>query len=541
MLEYAFQGEERKLVHISEVETGKNCGCICPQCKDTLTAKNRVFNSRKKGFFFAHQNYEETRSCLMTQLHLAAQSFFLNQSSYTLPAVSFKYLHKTLTSPSKEINIKNAVLEFSLCKSRDYIADVKLETDIGIVLIEIAVTSKNKDGKNDYYIENKIPSLEYDLSKLIDLPVEEALREMVNNEALVKWTYEWNKETLINEHIAKVRQEQLNREKQAEKLKAEQYRLLKEEPEKNRGSAKRAINRILKNKSLKLPEIKEEFQYKHHIKEIKLILKQEISFNEIEVVYEEDKYFILEGIKFSKNGTKHSIYLIYIFSADYLPSVIENLNGAILIRIPKSIRNNNKNSFWKWHKNPRLNEIRTEKYSEFVRQCEIEQTNGLELRKYSKEIDYLSECYSKMNLQTYPKYQRWKTELIEKELFTPTENTPNPKYPYVLKYNKSHPQLWMFQEWYILVFMKLAEIVDQIKLFTLIDCEKVFDKLAEYFELHPRFNDFMNFTLSEHIQNPYFNKSLIIETSLLRFEPTSIRIRSGGIVRVEKLSLQLKC
>jgi hypothetical protein len=543
LLEYAYQESSEKLVHITEAETGKNCGCVCPHCKDTLTAKNGDFKGRKKEFFFAHQNFKESRSCLMTQLHKVAQQYFLNIDIFTLPSVSFTYNNHTLSSFPKKVIIRNATLEFSV---GDFYADVKLETSIGIILIEIAVTSKNKDRKNDYYIANKIPSLEYDLSKLIDLPIEKALDEMISIESLVNWTYEWNKETLIAKHIEKERQAQLNRVKEAEDLRAEQDRLLKEEPGKNKLSAKKAINRILASKSLRLPQVKEEFEYKIgqqiYKNKITLISEKEVIFDKIISLYDEDEYFILEGIKFSiKDGSKHIIYLIYIFSTDYLLPIIDSFNGSILINMPKSLKNNNKKSFWKWYKNIKLEDIRLNKYSEFIKECKFKNSYALEVKNYNHEIEQLSSRYLKLNLYTSKKYQLWRNDLIQKSLFIATESNPKPKFPEVIRRNKNHPQLWMFQEWYILVFMKLAEIIDKVELFTMIDSVEVFDELAAHFKLHPRYKELFNSALSKRIDIINFDKVNVIESSLYIFNPKCIRTTSSGIKRVDKLSLQFKC
>lgn len=48
ILTYGLQNEELK--HVSNVENGLSCNCICPHCKQTLIAKNNQKNKKESHF-----------------------------------------------------------------------------------------------------------------------------------------------------------------------------------------------------------------------------------------------------------------------------------------------------------------------------------------------------------------------------------------------------------------------------------------------------------------------------------------------------------
>lgn len=83
-LTYAIDSNNR-LVHIDEVSTGLQCGCICPACKEPLVAKN---NGKFRVHHFAHQFESECTGAYETMLHLLAkeriQSAFLNSETFWL-------------------------------------------------------------------------------------------------------------------------------------------------------------------------------------------------------------------------------------------------------------------------------------------------------------------------------------------------------------------------------------------------------------------------------------------------------------------------
>lgn len=538
MLEYAYLSETNNLIHISEVKTGKDCGCICPQCKDTLTAKNRIFEGRKKDIFFAQQNYEETRSCLMTQLHLAAQDHFLKLDTFILPHYSFRYLNELVTQPPRKIKIKKAVKEYSVNK---YFADVMLDTDIGNVYIEIAVTHKNTEEKNLYYKNNKLISLEYDLGNLITLPVKDAIQEMVNNSELVRWIFGWDEDRLIadkDRRYAEMAEVEAKKTAIIAKVKEQD---IENEPRRNRESAQHDSTKRKREKYLTVPNYYADIQYSigkdQFSKYTKLISEQKVIFDSVEdFIFDNNEYFVLKA---TRNG--NVVYLVYVYEYGFIPNFEVELNDAVLIRNPTSIALKKKQCSWKWLNNPKADRKRQSIINKAVELYKLENQYGLKLDDIELEVGSLADHYQyTADLSSPKKFLNWRSYLIQNGLFNPSLKKKNPSHPYLFKQNKYHPYLWMFNEWYFLVLTKFIEIIDNLALNTPIDLEQVFEELSFCFGLHPKYIEIKNSPFYQYLESSYVSRENTIKSCLDLFEPLYIKSDNGKYERIGELSKELK-
>ena len=73
--------KDGKLIHISRVESGENCGCICPSCKMSLGA----YKGDKNKHHFRHLNKTECEGALESTLHLLAKEVFKKNKQLNLP------------------------------------------------------------------------------------------------------------------------------------------------------------------------------------------------------------------------------------------------------------------------------------------------------------------------------------------------------------------------------------------------------------------------------------------------------------------------
>jgi len=99
-----------KLVHISEVESGLACGCVCPSCDAQLVARKGA----KVVHHFAHHSTYPCEYALETALHIAAKDILNDQKRIILPAVKvhFKSAHKSIVlAKSKTVVIDTVHLE----------------------------------------------------------------------------------------------------------------------------------------------------------------------------------------------------------------------------------------------------------------------------------------------------------------------------------------------------------------------------------------------------------------------------------------------
>ncbi|WHY77279.1 competence protein CoiA family protein [Neobacillus sp. WH10] len=65
--------KDGKLVHISDVEKGLKCECVCPACNHPLIARK----GEKTAHHFAHYNGSECAKSVETALHSISPSKYL--------------------------------------------------------------------------------------------------------------------------------------------------------------------------------------------------------------------------------------------------------------------------------------------------------------------------------------------------------------------------------------------------------------------------------------------------------------------------------
>lgn len=93
-LTYALDKETKRIVGVDDVVNGLACGCLCPDCKKHLVAKN---DGSKRKHHFAHYNGLDCVGARMTALHLLAQQIISDRKMVMLPDYNGGYYKKETT------------------------------------------------------------------------------------------------------------------------------------------------------------------------------------------------------------------------------------------------------------------------------------------------------------------------------------------------------------------------------------------------------------------------------------------------------------
>lgn len=181
--------KDGKLTHISEVESGLNCACICPSCGESLVAKkgNRMIHH------FAHKANSECIYGYQTSLHLLAKDILLEEKRILLPKVQINFYahdgsHKEVEiSNEKFLELDNVVLEK---KQGEIIPDVIAYCGNKKLYIEIYVTHKIDDNKRNRIIKDDVSTIEIDLSEVDRYISKDMLKKILLEETAQKqWIY----------------------------------------------------------------------------------------------------------------------------------------------------------------------------------------------------------------------------------------------------------------------------------------------------------------------------------------------------------------
>lgn len=179
---YAFNKDNKELVHISEVANGAKCNCYCITCGEDLIAKNGGVIKRPH---FSHSINSECQST-ETLLHFLAKEVFSEINSIYIPPyesswifkfkpqlINFDYIETDgyCSALGERYPIKNVRIEKRLDKIiPDIVATVTIDHLEYDFLIEIAVTHFIDKNKKELIIGNKLNCIEINLSHLLDSP-----------------------------------------------------------------------------------------------------------------------------------------------------------------------------------------------------------------------------------------------------------------------------------------------------------------------------------------------------------------------------------
>jgi hypothetical protein len=135
-----------KMVSIDEAKNGKNCNCICAECRETLIARQGENNQ----WHFAHLSGKTCTGAIETALHRLAKQIVAENNWIRLP-------------DGKIFNYSERKQEAIVQGLR---ADVLISNEAETILVEIFVTHKIKTSKEQVIIFNNLKVLEIDLSDI---------------------------------------------------------------------------------------------------------------------------------------------------------------------------------------------------------------------------------------------------------------------------------------------------------------------------------------------------------------------------------------
>lgn len=177
---------EGALKHISEVERGLKCNCICPACEQPLIARK----GDKKMHHFAHYNSSECEKAVETALHIAVKNLLEKYKKIVLPDVILKfssYKDPWVIAEERLFEFEEVIIEN---RFDSIVPDVLVYINGRPLIIEVAVTHQIDDFKLAKIRKFDISTIEITLDRFKNLPVETELIEDVIYKTNTKhWAY----------------------------------------------------------------------------------------------------------------------------------------------------------------------------------------------------------------------------------------------------------------------------------------------------------------------------------------------------------------
>ena len=178
----AYGLREEKLTHISQVNRGLACNCLCPKCHVRLIARK----GPKKADHFAHIPGQQCDNPAESVLHLMAKQIICESDYIVIPPYRFVRERKMRNGNVVRINKKLAAGgKTKISKVETEVSRKKIRSDIEILsrgkrlIIEIAVTSRATKNKKARVKRNNLPAIEIRLEQYDAMLSREQLAQKV--------------------------------------------------------------------------------------------------------------------------------------------------------------------------------------------------------------------------------------------------------------------------------------------------------------------------------------------------------------------------
>lgn len=149
-----------RIRHVSEVDRGFACGCVCPACAAPLNARK----GDEKVHHFGHRGSFSCANAPETALHRLAKEIVTKERRLFVPEVKAEYRGVTKTIHRRKIVCFDKAVEEAK-HLKDLVPDVHVERGGHQLLIEIYVTHACDELKRSGLRDNGIAAVEIDLSR----------------------------------------------------------------------------------------------------------------------------------------------------------------------------------------------------------------------------------------------------------------------------------------------------------------------------------------------------------------------------------------
>lgn len=191
---FALSESDQRVYEPRAVPLGKLCGCICPGCRQPVIAKHCT--GGKRAPHFAHMAGSDCSSGYETAVHLAAKQLIESHRILMFPTLATSIAVTDATGhihrPAKQLAaagrraLTEVVVEETLGQIRP---DVRVETELGTVLVEVAVTHFVDQTKLARIAALGYGAIEIDLSKVRDATFAALETALFDDPGRTKWLY----------------------------------------------------------------------------------------------------------------------------------------------------------------------------------------------------------------------------------------------------------------------------------------------------------------------------------------------------------------
>ena len=181
-----------RLVFVSDVALGVDCGCTCPECGEPLIARNRDFPGRRRVPHFQHARASSCPGGVETAIHRMAKEVLATSDTVLLP----RWASGDVVVEPESLAVVIARLEVPLLDGAVR-PDVLLRgmaqgIEFDVLCVEVRVQHAVDEPKRDLLATSGLDTMEIDLSGLTDEAVADPVAfryEVLENSANRHWVH----------------------------------------------------------------------------------------------------------------------------------------------------------------------------------------------------------------------------------------------------------------------------------------------------------------------------------------------------------------
>ncbi len=181
-----------RLFFVSDVASGLECKCVCPECGQALVARNRDFPGRRRVRHFQHARASSCPGGYETAVHRMAKDVLGTADAVVLP----RWASGDVVIEPEPMLIVNASLEVPLLDGATrpdvLVQGMASEIEFNLLCFEVRVRHAVDEPKRGLLATNGIDAVEIDLSNLDEEVVVDPAafrREVLENSGNRRWIH----------------------------------------------------------------------------------------------------------------------------------------------------------------------------------------------------------------------------------------------------------------------------------------------------------------------------------------------------------------
>lgn len=200
-----FGMKDGRLVFVSDVASGLECKCVCPECGQPLVARNRDFPGRRRARHFQHMRASSCPGGYETAVHRMAKDVLATADAVLLP----RWASGDVVIEPEPVGIVSARIEVPLLDGTTrpdvLVHGMVSEIEFNLLCIEVRVRHAVDEPKRSLLATNCVDAIEIDLSGLDDEALADPAtfrREVLENPENRHWVHLSNA-TYVSQHAGR--------------------------------------------------------------------------------------------------------------------------------------------------------------------------------------------------------------------------------------------------------------------------------------------------------------------------------------------------